>query len=370
MPSDATIVPTDSPPEGRRGGRRGDRSVSSALLPTVSALRWASLSAETSVQYRRAVQQWLVYCGDGPRHYHRPLVHRSGGRDMDECLCMYLASIYRQHGGRLRYRAVNTLYGVYALWPHVRHQLTSSEQLVAGWGRLRPSLSHPPLTWPLVTLIAVTMCLNGYTDGGLATLVAFDALLRVSEMASLRVCDVSAPTDPRRGRTTMPVTSATPSAATSRRVLLRLAVTKTGSNQWVELTHPAVERLLLLHVQGRPQRSRVFQLSLPSHRSTATGAYRHALHVVCRGLGLEGHHFTPHSLRHGGATHALQHLGQSVETVMLRGRWRSNSSCRTYLQAGRAQLLQLAIAPAVLLLADTVAEDWYDTLLTAVEALQ
>jgi integrase len=341
--------------------------VTGQLLPTVSALRWASLSAETAVSYQRAVQQWLAYCKNGPPHYHGRMVRRSGIRDMDACLCIYLASIYRRRGGRLRYLAVNTLYGIYTLWPHVRHQLTHSEQLVSGWGRLRPSLSHPPLIWPLVTLIAVTMCLNGYKDGALATLVAFDALLRVSEMASLRVRDVSEPTDPRRGRVTTPVTSASPSGNTSRHVLLRLAVTKTGSNQWVELTHPGIERLLLLHVHGRRPGSRVFHLSLGARQASAAGAYRHALRVVCRALGLECHHFTPHSLRHGGATHALQHLGQSVETVMLRGRWRSNSSCRTYLQAGRAQLLQQSIAPAVLSLANAVADDWYGTLLSAVE---
>jgi integrase len=82
---------------------------------------------------------------------------------------------------------------------------------------------------------------------------------------------------------------------------------------------------------------------------------------VCRGLQLQEHRFTPHSLRHGGATHALLHLGQSIETVMHRGRWQSVNSCRIYLQAGRAQLLQQDIDPDILSFADQVAGDWYDT---------
>ena len=368
MSRDAAIALMDSPPSGWRGVRGSPGIAARQLLPTVAALRWASLSTETAEQYRRAVQEWLGYCGDGPQHRHRRLERRSGVRDMDRCVCIYLASIYQQHGGRLRYRAVNTLYGLYSCWPELRHQLSASEQLVCGWGRLRPSLSHPPLTWPLTTLIAVTMCLNGYADGGLATLVAFDALLRVSEMTSLRVRDVSAPMDPRRGRIAGPLASATTLLNNSRHVLIRLAVTKTGSNQWVELTNPAVERLLLRRVRGRYGGSYVFQLSPGGRRSMAAAAYRRALRAVCCALGLDDHHFSPHSLRHGGATHALQHLGQSVETVMLRGRWRSNSSCRTYLQAGRAQLLEQRISDSVLSLANTVADDWFDTLLTAVDA--
>ena len=57
-----------------------------------------------------------------------------------------------------------------------------------------------------------------------------------------------------------------------------------------------------------------------------------------------------------------QHLGQSIDTVMHRGRWRSEASTRTYLQAGRAQLLQRVIPAAVLANADRVSRDWYSDL--------
>lgn len=322
-----------------------------------------SLSVATA--YQRAVQLWLDFCRHSPHHRHRSLSRRSGVSDVDHCVYLFLAAIHREGSGRRRQLAVNTVYGLYYKHPDIRGQgLRLSEQLLRGWARDRPSVSHPPLTWPLTTLLAVTMAMNGYADGALASLVSFDGLLRISEMTALRIRDVSAPSDPRRGRVSRPTDSG--DSSSSGHVLLRLAVTKTGSNKWVELTDPAVEALLLQHIQGRPGDDRVFRLLPPAHTSTSSSAsYRHAFRLVCRGLGLEDLHFTPHSLRHGGATHALQHLHQSVETVMLRGRWQSMASCRTYIQAGRAQLLQLSVPSSILSLAQAVAGDWYTTVCSA-----
>ena len=106
----------------------------------------------------------------------------------------------------------------------------------------------------------------------------------------------------------------------------------------------------------------MFSLALPGRRSGGTREYRHYFRATCRSLRLESCRFTPHSLRHGGATYALVHLKQSIETVMLRGRWQAAASCRTYLQAGRARQLDNIIDPSVLSLANQVADDWYSTI--------
>jgi integrase len=342
-------------------GRHSRQGVHCGFIPRLGPLRSASLNPGSATAYHRAVQLWLEFCHRISSHRHRSLDSRSGVRHLDHCVCVYLESIYHHGGGRRRQLAVNTVFGLYYYYPSIRRRLVESEQLLRRWSRLKPPVSRPPLTWPLATLIAVTMALNGYGDGALATLVAFDGLLRISELTSLCVKDVSAPSDPRRGRISTSGRRSVVGPGASSHVLLHLAITKTGRNQWVELTNTSVENLLLQHVNGRQPDQRVFRLRLPNHRRNAARAYRHALCVVCRSLGLEGLHYTPHSLRHGGATHALLHLRQSVETVLLRGRWQSMNSCRVYLQAGRAQLLQQVIDPAILSLAETVSGDWYDT---------
>jgi integrase len=363
MASDAFLILMTS--RTHRVGRRRrpvHRVSRDAFIPNISAMRSASLAVGSATAYRRAVQLWLEFCRHHSSHRHlQCLTSPAGVRHLDQCVCVYLEFVYHHGGGRRRQLGVNTVYGLYYYYPSLRRQLAESEQSLHGWARLRPSVSHPPLTWPLVTLLAVTMAMNGYGEGALATLVAFDGLLRISEMASLRVGDVSPPSDLRQGGTSSSVGRGGTGSVVSGHVLLRLAVTKTGSNQWVELSNSTIENLLLRHVTGRPHSECVFRLELPGHRRNGARAYRHAFRVVCRDLGLECHHYTPHSLRHGGATHALMHLHQSVETVMQRGRWQSVRSCRIYLQAGRARLLQQTIAPAILSLAQTVSGDWYET---------
>lgn len=323
-------------------------------------VRSASLAAGSVTAYERGVGLWLDWCQHhAPPHRHdRPLHRDSGVHQLDQCVCMYLASVYLRGDGRLRQLGVSTVYGLYYHHPPIRGRLSYSEQFLTGWSRLRPSTSHPPLTWPLVTLIAVGMALEGYAGGALATLVSFDALLRVSEMAALRVEDVSPPLDHRRGRISSVAGGGAVPPSTAH-VVLRLGVTKTGSNQWVTMTNPQVESLLLRYITGRHRNELVFNLALPGQHFGGQRQYRNAFRLCCRGLRLDHLRFTPHSLRHGGATHALQHLDQTIETVMLRGRWQSVSSCRIYLQAGRAQLLQQIIDPSIVSLSEQVVNDWY-----------
>ena len=362
MSSDAVLVPMAS--GTHHTGRAGQvvRSVYDGFTTLGGVLRSHALATGSGRQYQGAVMRWLTFCREAPSHRHRPIHRRSGIRQLDRCVCMYMASVYHYGSGRRRQLAVNTVYGLYYVFPAVRGQLVESEQLIRGWTRLRPSVSRPPLTWPLVTLIAVTMAMNNYGEGALATLVAFDGLLRISEVTSLRVRDISSPSDLRRGRSRTSVGDRGMPSPISGHVLLRLAVTKTGSNQWVELTNSTVEHLLLQHVSGRDGDQLAFQLLLPGHMTSAASAYRHVLRVVLSGLNLQDVHFTPHSLRHGGATHALLHLNQSIERVMHRGRWQSVNSCRIYLQAGRAQLLHQVIDSDVLVFADQVAGDWSNTI--------
>jgi hypothetical protein len=210
--------------------RRSSRGMHSGFIPNLGLLRSASLGPGSVSAYQRAVQLWWAFCHRISTHRHRSLDSRTGIRHLDHCVCVYLESIYHHGGGRRRQLAVNTVFGIYYYYPSIRHRLAESEQLLRGWSRLKPPVSRPPLTWPLVTLIAVTMAMNSYGDGALATLVAFDGLLRISELTSLCVRDVSAPSDPRRGRISTSGRRSVVGPDASGHVLLRLAITKTGRN--------------------------------------------------------------------------------------------------------------------------------------------
>ena len=131
-------------------------------------------------------------------------------------------------------------------------------------------------------------------------------------------------------------------SSTTTRVCLRLATTKTGKNQWAELHNQDVGRLLARHVESRSSFDHVF-LFPARHR---TSHYRRLFKSACIALHLHTVGFTPHSLRHGGATHAHMNLNQSIEDIMHRGRWLSNNTCRKYIQSGNAALLVQKIPPS------------------------
>ena len=283
--------------------------------------------------------------------------------DLDDCMQLYIGHLYASFSGRHRHRAINAVFGLYAADPQLRHQLRRSEQLLNGWARVNPSLAHPPLTWPLATLLAAVMAKSGHTGCALATLVGFHALLRVSELMALRVEDVSVPTDPRRGLSAGTHSVASLGGLLSPRLCIRLAVTKTGSNQWSELYDERISALLARTVSDRPPDERVFVLPTFSSVRARVDHYRAVLHGATSACGVRDINYTPHSLRHGGATYAHVVLQQSIETIMHRGRWRSNDTCRAYIQAGAAHLLTLRHPPAIIAQAEATHVHWEELLL-------
>ncbi len=279
------------------------------------------------------MDRFLAYCPHHGRHTSRS--------HLDECVQDYICHLNVIYTDRNRQLAVNAVYGLYMLHPELRRQLRGSEGLLAAWQRLVPSVSHLPLTWTLTVAIARTMAENGYAECAIAALVAFDGMLRVGELVAIRVSDVSLPFDSRRGGPSLSSSQPTlsfsthPSVRHSSSVFIRLAVTKTGVNQTAEIRNTDIIALLRHHITTRPVNSRLFHF--PS--AAAADHFRSVLRSACRALDLGEFNFTPHSLRHGGATHANMHMGESIEHVLHRGRWRSNSSARVYLQSGAAALI-------------------------------
>jgi integrase len=319
--------------------------------------------------YLSAVHDYLIFCSQSDRHSHHAPPHPAAYQELDSCVSCYLAYLYNKASGKRRYAATNTIFGIYLCLPMARGELTVSQQALDGWSRLRPASSHPPLTWPLTLLIAATMANNGYPQGCLAMLVAFDSLLRISELVGLKVCDVSGPLDLRRGSSISNSSSSVPASLPSSRVCLRLASTKTGSNQWAELYDSHIGELLLNHIHDKPKHQSVFDLRVSASQSNGARAFRSAMSAVCDSLGIAQCGFSPHSLRHGGATHAIMHMNQSVETVLLRGRWASSSSARIYLQSGRAALLQQSLPSHILPMAQALQANWYREILQLLQRI-
>lgn len=208
-----------------------------------------------------------------------------------------------------------------AVWyrPDLRQRLPVSRQCLRGWERVRPTQSYPPLTWELTVLLASSLLRSGYHGPAISLLLAFDCYLRVTELLSLRRCDIVMPSDARMGR-----------AATGMAVVLPRA--KTGLNQSVPLQDPNVAAVLCAWIRSAPAHTPSHALVFPF----SPALLRRLMRAACLSHDLTTP-YTPHSLRHGGATADFLRTN-SVEHVQFRGRWRSMESTRRYVQASRALL--------------------------------
>jgi integrase len=293
-------------------------SSSLRLRCSSTLLRDAAVKPKTKKQYEQAVEQFLSW-------KHSVELSCDTAADMDAALAEYCEYLYTRDISGGKGKANYALAGVLRAMPEWKHSLPLSRQALKGWSRLRAPVSHPPLTWEVAVAMALSMAKSGYFGAGVALLLSFECYLRIGEMTSLRVSDVAFPSDARLG-------------SASSISCLRLRSTKTGANQWVEIRDPDVIVLLRHVVDGKRADDSVFGLSQRE--------YRAIFHAAREALGLLAIPHVPHSCRHGGATRDFMLHGQ-LEAVLLRGRWKSTDSARTYVQSAQALLLAVDIPTAV-----------------------
>lgn len=190
-----------------------------------------SVLPSTQQRYNKAVDDFLTW------------VDGQGGDattidELDDLLLDYIHELYED--GRGKTVASTTIYGILLRMPQLKYQLHSSHQAIRAWNRLTPDKSYPPLTWELAVVIAVQMARAGYHMYGIGLLIAFDGLLRVSELCNLMVTDIADDGDTRIG-------------VEHKGTLLRLRSTKTGKNQWVTLRDPSVIKLIRWLVNSSEQ---------------------------------------------------------------------------------------------------------------------
>lgn len=289
----------------------------------------AGRAASTRAKYRAACLEFIRWCEQHNRDF-------STDRQFDETLASYLCFLY--DNGFCYSKACATVFGCVMYDPVLKPHLLMTRAVLTGFRKLTPVKVRPPVTWDMAVCVAVQMLRHGRRDFALATLLGFDCLLRVSELFGLRVRDVVDTGDARLG-------------SEFKQMALSLQHTKTGPNRWVLVLHPEVRVLLRRAVAGRAASDFVFDAGRMNRRNSQA-AYRGLFKKCCGELGLrvppdsQFLPYTPHSLRHGGATQLVL-LSWRVEDIMLRGRWASTKSARYYLQNAPSYLSQQLVPPVV-----------------------
>ena len=268
----------------------------------------ARLKPKTKEDYRRAVARFVHWC----RHENRIIDTLP---QLDSALLDYFEWCYRSRISKQL--AINTLSGVISFRPEAKGHLPYAADALRGWQTIAPAVQRPPITWPVVCVVAVSMAKRVMSAATVGTLLAFDCFLRINELCGLRVSDV------------IDALTAATDRSWRHNLALRLRWTKTGENQSVPIIDPGVGHLLRQLVRCRQRQGGDTRLI----RLTAS-QYRYRFKQTCKVLGLDPA-FTPHSLSHGGATHCYM-KGMSIEDVQTRGRWESLKTCRRYVQTAQA----------------------------------
>jgi integrase len=304
-----------------------------ALSSTEMYLMGARVAPNTVIAYSKAYDKFKNFITQSAPH-----MTTETPSDMDKALKSYITHLYETSVNKSRSAAEKAFCAVLFYRPDVKGSLSYSAAMLKGWKNLHPSKSKPPFTWPIVVLLASTMASYGYFDAGLATLLGFDCLLRISEMCNFRVSDVIKPNNQLIG----------PAAHTN----LRIRKAKTGTEQSVAIWNEDVNYLLMIHLDRHRDAgsTKLFAFNGAKYRAIV----KNCLSI----LQLSHLGFTPHSLRHGGATQMLRQQ-HSAGSIYIRGRWSPTSTTiLTYLQVAAAASLDLAVSDAHINKANTILQDF------------
>jgi integrase len=221
-------------------------------------------------------------------------------------------------------RGNHTIAGFKALHPESKTLLPLANQAMTAWRAKTPSRQHPPMPYPVACAIAYEFARRGMTRESIGVLLAFDCLLRVSELIGLRYNDVV-----RQLRFDRHMPNQT---------ILILQDTKRGKRQSVPILSPHVIQLLRDFILKPIRRTRTREGFTPNARlfPFSSDQFRKRLKSVCSDLGVDVP-YVPHSLRHGGATKLFIH-GWPVADIKHRGRWWRIETCEQYVQDGKAAM--------------------------------
>ena len=277
----------------------------------------ASIAQSTQHKYNTAWNAFLHFCSSHLHHYS-PTHHPS---QLDQHLTTFINYLCNSGGSydtaknavcAVKRKIITTV------------QLKQSNLALKGWIKLKSDnkINRAPLTHKLSNLIAIVLAVNGEVGAAVATVIGFHCYLRVGELCDITLADVALAGDLR-----MDISMATLG-------VIRLKRTKTGNNQQVALLDPVVVSVLRrwCHQFGSVHSPHIPLFGVSRSR------YQYLFKRAVTTLGLVHLPFSPHSLRHGGATHDFLR-GIPPATIAFRGRWASTKSLTTYVQAGAVFLL-------------------------------
>ena len=301
------------------------------LVPHLSCLAAQSVRPITQVSYLRCLALLLGYLG-------RLCLPSWSATVWDEVLEKYLEHLFEENlcyetGSRV---LAGLRWADPALPGPQKVAFPRATRILAGWRRIEPGMSRPPIPFEVAALIAKHLIAAGRPELALLTMVCFEGYLRPSEGLALAWWQII---PPRVSQGRLPAECLT--------LLVHAEENQvpTKTNEYdvsvafdLDRHQAIIPALLALREQGRLNPSRSlwrcsYEDYLAAFKKAAVTAKVNVLAP------------TPYGLRHGGASHDRGFRCRDLASVQQRGNWRSFASVRRYEKHGRfhAQLLKLPV---------------------------
>jgi integrase len=230
----------------------------------------------------------------------------------------------RDSGGVSKQQVSNLISGIGLLAPHLKKEghLALAKRSLDGWSRCRPTISHTPVPWSVLTVLCAFLVRHGFRLEAYALLIGFHCYLRHSDIRGLRVKDVAFNGDP---RVLVPKKN-------QALLFLKKFYNKGGRDQHVMVDRPLFVDILKEATRGRSAQERLF----PTHNYRLLKLFKWAQLE----LGWD-YLFDIHSLRHAGPADDFLSGRREVERIRMRGRWSNPKITERYLQ--ELQALMVAV---------------------------
>lgn len=291
-------------PAGRRPITRGKTQAERVAARRGICLKGLGISPQTEKRYNSAAAQLL------------PTLEAINDLDELDIACEEWIEAQWVRGTPLG-TIGDALCAIHYYWPQVKGYLKGSWKLYKNWRRIEVPQRAPPM--PHCVVRAMIGFLLDRAQPKVAFLVAlgYHTYLRTGEILRLQVKDVSL-------SNTKGVVSIAPSKSGLRfNTREAVAIYDQGLHQLWELCH-------------LPSRMNPDSFIWPH----SSASFRKIFQQTLESLQVSQEQFQCYSLRRGGATNDFMTKG-TMEGIILRGRWRSLSVARLYLEDGLSHLSQL-----------------------------
>eukprot|EP00438_Fugacium_kawagutii_P003218 Skav200446 [mRNA] locus=scaffold1922:124146:126289:- [translate_table: standard] len=266
-----------------------------------------SITEKTRLRYLSALGRLLPFLEQHP-----------DPQTYDSVICEWIE--YQWARGEALAHIADSLSRLQFYWPALKGCLRLSWRMFRNWRRIEAPARAPPITPAIVAAMVVLAVERNQLAFAVLVAVGFHALLRTGEFLSLQFQDIEF--TEQCGVISLKSSKSGLRTGTEEAVAVRDSLTLQLLQTLVTIRKPSAGDKLW------PHSGQFFRTTYASYL-----AY----------FGLEALAFKPYSLRRGGATFLLQ-CGLPIETILVRGRWRSLNVARLYLEDGLAQLPSLRLS--------------------------